>query len=113
VLAAAGLLALWLPGRNDTASATEIAAARRPAASAALMGRMFRFPTGHHRHRHRHHPFPRPSHSASAAPWRPFTHYVAGQLVSFGGHEYRVLADHTSLPAWQPPDVPLLFERAA
>jgi len=122
VVAAAGLLALWLPGRNDNASATEIGSAARP----PLMARMF--PADHHRHRH-HHLCPRPSiaHTGdpaltadpaptaeptrSATPWKPFTVYVTGQLVTFGGDEYRVLQDHTSLPAWQPADVPALFDR--
>lgn len=44
------------------------------------------------------------------AAWAPFTDYVAGDVVSFDGKDYKVLEAHTSLPGWEPPTVPALFE---
>lgn len=46
-----------------------------------------------------------------AKPWKPFTIYLAGQHVTFGGVEYQVRATHTSLPGWEPPALPGLFKR--
>lgn len=46
----------------------------------------------------------------AAKPWAPFTIYARDQLVTFNGKTYRVLQAHTSLPGWEPPNVPALFE---
>ena len=42
--------------------------------------------------------------------WAAFTDYSAGQIVTYKGKDYEVLAAHTSLPGWEPPNVPLLFK---
>jgi hypothetical protein len=125
VAAGAGLtVALWLPTRNDNASAAENG--RPPSQSQG----------DHHgdrdRHHRRHPQSPPPSESPSAPPtttpattppttaptseapkateWAPFTDYVAGQLVTFNGVEYQVQDTHTSLPGWEPTALPALFK---
>jgi hypothetical protein len=52
-----------------------------------------------------------PTPTATVTKWAEFTDYAAGDLVSFGGATYRVLQAHTSLPGWEPPKVPDLFEK--
>jgi beta-glucanase (GH16 family) len=47
----------------------------------------------------------------AATPWKPFTDYVAGQLVTYEGVEYQVQETHTSLPGWEPPALPSLFKK--
>jgi beta-glucanase (GH16 family) len=47
----------------------------------------------------------------AATPWKPFTDYIAGQIVTFGGVEYQVQETHTSLPGWEPPALPSLFKK--
>ncbi|MGC9668429.1 carbohydrate-binding protein [Planosporangium sp. 12N6] len=42
--------------------------------------------------------------------WQPNTAYTAGQQVTYGGHTYRCLQSHTSLPGWEPPNVPALWQ---
>jgi hypothetical protein len=51
-----------------------------------------------------------PTAPPAAAEWAPFTLYEAGQRVTFKGVTYEVLAEHTSLPEWEPPAVPTLFK---
>lgn len=46
-----------------------------------------------------------------AAAWKPFTNYAAGDLVSYQGVVYRVKEAHTSLPGWEPPNLPSLFAK--
>ncbi len=52
----------------------------------------------------------------SAAPgvsaWAPYTAYRIGDRVSHGGTSYRALQAHTSLPGWEPPNVPALWAPA-
>ncbi|AEV88457.1 Xyloglucan endotransglucosylase/hydrolase protein 2 [Actinoplanes sp. SE50] len=43
--------------------------------------------------------------------WKPFTTYRIGDQVSYRGANYRVKAQHTALPGWQPGLVPALFEK--
>jgi beta-glucanase (GH16 family) len=45
----------------------------------------------------------------AAKPWAAFTLYKANQVVAYGGKRYQVRHAHTSLPGWQPPNVPALF----
>jgi hypothetical protein len=52
-----------------------------------------------------------PTSAPAAAAWAPFTDYVAGQLVTFGGVEYQVQETHTSLPGWEPTALPALFKK--
>ncbi|WP_214412222.1 glycosyl hydrolase family 18 protein [Sphaerisporangium fuscum] len=48
---------------------------------------------------------------ALAAPaWAPNTAYTAGQVVSYNGVDYKCLQSHTSLPGWEPPNVPALWQ---
>lgn len=54
---------------------------------------------------------PSPVPTASAAPWRVFTAYRAGDLVRYREVVYRVREVHTSLPDWRPDLVPALFEK--
>jgi hypothetical protein len=42
--------------------------------------------------------------------WQPNTAYPAGRQVTYGGHTYRCLQSHTSLPGWEPPNVPALWQ---
>jgi hypothetical protein len=60
-------------------------------------------------------PTPTPSRTTApaAAPWKPFTDYKAGDLVTFGGSTYKVKEAHTSLPDWKPPAVPNLFQKVS
>jgi type II secretory pathway pseudopilin PulG len=138
VAAGAGLtFALWLPTRNDNASASENG---RSAGQSQADHRR-----DHDRKHHRHpqpsasespseSPSPTPSESPSttapttapptttppttaptseapkATEWAPFTDYVAGQLVTFKGVEYQVQETHTSLPGWEPTALPALFK---
>jgi hypothetical protein len=46
-----------------------------------------------------------------ATEWKPFTDYVAGQLVTYKGVEYQVQETHTSLPGWEPTALPNLFKK--
>ncbi|MBG0833211.1 M28 family peptidase [Planomonospora sp. ID67723] len=42
------------------------------------------------------------------APWKP---YAVGDVVTYDGVRYRCLQAHTSLPGWDPPNVPALWQR--
>ncbi|GAA0446614.1 hypothetical protein Ade02nite_86060 [Paractinoplanes deccanensis] len=53
-----------------------------------------------------------PTSSAPAvAAWKTFTAYKAGDLVTYAGVTYRVKEAHTSLPGWEPPALPNLFQK--
>ncbi|GGS42120.1 alpha-lytic protease prodomain-containing protein [Actinokineospora fastidiosa] len=43
--------------------------------------------------------------------WAPYTSYSIGSQVTYGGASYRALQAHTSLPGWEPPNVPALWQR--
>ncbi|MFI6102093.1 chitinase C-terminal domain-containing protein [Lentzea sp. NPDC051213] len=43
--------------------------------------------------------------------WAPNTTYATGAQVTYGGATYRCRQGHTSLPGWEPPNVPALWER--
>lgn len=42
--------------------------------------------------------------------WAPYTAYAAGDQVTYQGVRYRCLQGHTSLPGWEPPGVPALWQ---
>jgi Trypsin len=42
--------------------------------------------------------------------WQPYTSYAVGAQVTYGGQRYRCLQAHTSLPGWEPPIVPALWQ---
>jgi hypothetical protein len=133
LVAGVGLtFALWLPTRNDSASATENG---RPAGQSQGDHRRDRardhdrdHDRDHRRDRRRESPSAAPAPSASLSPsesapsgtptseapratkWAPFTDYVAGQLVTFKGVEYQVQQAHTALPGWEPSVLPTLFK---
>ncbi|GAA3118143.1 lytic polysaccharide monooxygenase [Streptosporangium carneum] len=44
--------------------------------------------------------------------WAAGVSYTAGNLVTYGGATYRCLQAHTSLPGWEPSNVPALWQRA-
>lgn len=44
--------------------------------------------------------------------WAPNTTYSVGSVVTYGGSTYRCIQSHTSLPGWEPPNVPVLWQRA-
>ncbi|EMD22314.1 alpha-lytic protease prodomain-containing protein [Amycolatopsis azurea] len=44
--------------------------------------------------------------------WAPYTYYGSGATASYGGSNYRVIQPHTSMPGWEPPNVPALWELA-
>jgi len=59
-------------------------------------------------------PSPTPSKTTPAAtPWKPFTNYRAGDLVTYEGATYRVKEAHTSLPGWEPTALPELFQKVS
>ncbi|MFC3978739.1 lytic polysaccharide monooxygenase [Streptosporangium jomthongense] len=46
-----------------------------------------------------------------AQPWAAGVSYYAGSVVTYGGSAYRCLQAHTSLPGWEPANVPALWQR--
>ncbi|WP_271220517.1 carbohydrate-binding protein, partial [Streptosporangium carneum] len=43
--------------------------------------------------------------------WQEWKQYNAGDTVTYNGVNYRCLQSHTSLPGWEPPNVPALWQR--
>ncbi|MEU9836335.1 M4 family metallopeptidase [Streptosporangium sp. NPDC048047] len=43
--------------------------------------------------------------------WAPWTSYAVGDTVTYDGVTYRCLQGHTSVPGWEPPNVPALWQR--
>lgn len=56
-------------------------------------------------------PTPAPTTPAPGGTWAAWTAYQVGDLVTYGGVTYRCRQAHTSLPGWEPPNVPALWER--
>ncbi|MEK5059603.1 chitinase [Paenibacillus sp. FSL H7-0326] len=46
-----------------------------------------------------------------ASPWQANTAYTVGQLVTYNGSTYKCLQAHTSLPGWEPANVPALWQK--
>ncbi len=46
----------------------------------------------------------------STGTWVAYHAYTVGQTVTYNGHTYRCLQSHTSLPGWEPPNVPALWQ---
>jgi predicted carbohydrate-binding protein with CBM5 and CBM33 domain len=55
-------------------------------------------------------PTPSPTNNPGGT-WAPNQAYAAGATVTYGGLSYRCRQAHTSLPGWEPPNVPALWER--
>jgi chitinase len=43
--------------------------------------------------------------------WVAYHAYHVGDVVTYNGVSYRCLQAHTSLPGWEPPNVPALWQR--
>ncbi|HEY8374152.1 MAG TPA: lytic polysaccharide monooxygenase [Pseudonocardiaceae bacterium] len=43
--------------------------------------------------------------------WAPNTYYPVGSTVTYDGVTYRCIQAHTSLPGWEPPNTPALWQR--
>jgi streptogrisin C len=43
--------------------------------------------------------------------WAPYTNYGDGAQVTYGGAVYRIIQPHTSVPGWEPPNTPALWQR--
>jgi predicted carbohydrate-binding protein with CBM5 and CBM33 domain len=61
-------------------------------------------------------PPPPPASSPPAPPpangtWQAGVAYKAGDQVTYNGLSYKCLQPHTSLPGWEPPNVPSLWQR--
>ncbi|MFC0864606.1 carbohydrate-binding protein [Sphaerimonospora cavernae] len=46
-----------------------------------------------------------------ATTWAPWTAYSAGNVVTYDGVRYHCLRSHVSLPGWEPPNVPALWQQ--
>ncbi|NUR83819.1 MAG: Leupeptin-inactivating enzyme 2 [Nonomuraea sp.] len=46
----------------------------------------------------------------SQSTWQTWTAYKVGDVVSYNGVQYRCLQGHTSLPGWEPPNTPALWQ---
>lgn len=42
--------------------------------------------------------------------WQAYHAYAVGDVVSYNGVNYRCIQAHTSLPGWEPPNVPALWQ---
>jgi hypothetical protein len=87
------------PGFNPTPSPSTSSAAPSPSPSVSATTSPTASPT----------PSPTPSKTATA--WKAYTNYAAGDLVTYEGVTYKVLEAHTSLPGWEPPTLPELFQK--
>ncbi|KOV80851.1 alpha-lytic protease prodomain-containing protein [Nocardia sp. NRRL S-836] len=43
--------------------------------------------------------------------WAAYTNYASGAEVTYDGTSYRALQSHTSLPGWEPPNTPALWQQ--
>ncbi|MEV0582489.1 carbohydrate-binding protein [Nonomuraea sp. NPDC050310] len=48
-----------------------------------------------------------------APAWAPYTTYAVGAVVTYNGTDYTAIQGHTSLPGWEPPNVPALWKAGA
>jgi protocatechuate 3,4-dioxygenase beta subunit len=56
-------------------------------------------------------PSPSPSIPPGSTTWAAYTPYVVGARVSYSGVNYQCQIAHTSLPGWEPPNAPALWQR--
>jgi hypothetical protein len=52
----------------------------------------------------------RSSATRPASAWQANRPYRIGDRVSYAGHDYQCLQAHTSLPGWEPPNAPALWQ---
>ncbi|MBA4496279.1 chitinase [Paenactinomyces guangxiensis] len=50
-----------------------------------------------------------PAGAFAAGAWEPNVAYAEGDIVTYAGSTYKCLQSHTSLPGWEPPNVPALW----
>jgi predicted carbohydrate-binding protein with CBM5 and CBM33 domain len=50
--------------------------------------------------------------STPGGTWAAWTQYAVGNTVTYGGATYRCILPHQSLPGWEPPNTPALWQRA-
>ena len=55
---------------------------------------------------------PPPNNPPPGGTWAPNTAYAIGASVTYGGATYTCRQAHTSLPGWEPPNVPALWQKA-
>jgi chitodextrinase len=55
-------------------------------------------------------PPPPPPTTGSSSTWEAWHAYKVGDVVTYNGHTYRCIQAHTSLPGWEPPNVPALWQ---
>ena len=53
---------------------------------------------------------PPPPPPPSDGAWEPYRGYNVGDLVTYSGRRYQCRQSHTSLPGWEPPNVPALWQ---
>jgi protocatechuate 3,4-dioxygenase beta subunit len=52
-----------------------------------------------------------PPSSPGTGTWAPYTAYAVAATVTYAGMSYRCGIAHTSLPGWEPPNAPALWQR--
>jgi hypothetical protein len=57
-------------------------------------------------------PGPQPPPGPGVQAWQPDTSYAVGARVTYAGRTYRAVQAHTSLPGWEPPNAPALWQPA-
>ncbi|WP_229106668.1 fibronectin type III domain-containing protein [Paenibacillus sp. 1001270B_150601_E10] len=48
--------------------------------------------------------------AADRGEWAPYVSYAVNDTANYGGKTYQVIQPHTSLPGWEPPNVPALWK---
>ncbi|HEU4425617.1 MAG TPA: alpha-lytic protease prodomain-containing protein [Pilimelia sp.] len=56
-------------------------------------------------------PGPPPPPPPGGSAWQPYTPYAVGARVTYSGAGYQCIQAHTSLPGWEPPATPALWQR--
>ncbi|MQA26518.1 MAG: hypothetical protein GEU94_13850, partial [Micromonosporaceae bacterium] len=53
---------------------------------------------------------PTPTSQPPSGTWASHTDYRVGDRVTYGGQLYQCRQSHTSLPGWEPPNTPALWQ---
>src|SRR5688572_361997 len=51
--------------------------------------------------------------TTAPSPWAPYKSYRTGDRVTYSSNVYKAIQSHTSIPGWEPPQVPALWNREA
>lgn len=54
--------------------------------------------------------FPLEVSAADRGSWAPYVSYAVNDNVTYAGKSYKAIQTHTSLPGWEPPNVPALWQ---